>query len=191
MRWLVSICVFVAGVLFAAVPASARLLTFDENGNGTWEDPDPVSWNGFMAPDNTGGVAGSVLFYMVPFAPVPGGDVRIWEDASMTVLSDVLRFTDANGNHEITDWADRFIFYSDVGDADLADTGLPVNLQTVFYDGGGVVETGVEGGYRDFLYAAVYHGISDVPEPGSLAVVGVGVASAFVLRRSRESRRPA
>jgi hypothetical protein len=175
-----------AGLSLVVGAASARagVFTFDEFGNGNLPH--------IIAPDPTGGVAGNVLIYLLPFETNGGGDVRIWENQSMTVLSDVLRFTNADGSigQQIFD-ADRFIFYSSIepGDNAPADAGLPelVLLNGGGGDGGGVVETGGE-----FRYFA-FNGTSDpqpVPEPCTLLVMcitGAAFGANRLRRRIRDS----
>lgn len=170
-----------------ADPLDPWFFEFDENGNGTIN----VNGTGFVPnpgapmPDPTDPAGGKlVLTYMLP-GIVVNGDIRIWEDDSRTQIGDIIRFTDAAGNLGGAT-ADRMIFYSDLGDNDWADTGLPSFIEP--NDGGGVVENGFEGGYRDFFWAPggpndnVYHGISDVPAPGALALLGI---SGLALRRRR------
>ena len=135
---------------------------FDENGNGTISVsggpsvPNP----GFLSVEPISGM--TTLTYTLP-EPVGTGDVRIWEDSiTSQILSDVLRF--GGPNHNLM-W-----YFSDIGDPDLADVGLPDPLFPA--DGGGVVEVGPEGD-NGFTYVAgdnIYHGISDaprVPDAGS------------------------
>jgi hypothetical protein len=149
---------------------------FDENGNGLIDlragagfQPNP----GFMAPDPTQPGNPLVLMYLLP-APTVNGDVRIWEDSSGTVLSDVLRFTDAAGDLSGQN-ATLMIFYSlpDEGPPALADTGIPTALVPI--DGGGTFEVGdnfqwAPGGVWD----NVYNGISNIPEPGAPALLALG-----------------
>jgi hypothetical protein len=127
------------------------------------------------------------LTYFLPASQVPvgNGDVLIYE--SSDILSDVIRFTDADGNLTGAT-ADRMIYYSDVNEsaaevASLADTGFPsnVDLSAISVD-----ETGPEGS-NGFTYGFpnVYNGASDVPgvpEPGSAmmltsALIGFALAS--------------
>jgi hypothetical protein len=163
---------------------------FDENGNGLIDlragagfQPNP----GFLAPDPTQPGNPLVLMYSLP-APTVNGDVRIWEDSSETVLSDVLRFTDANGDLSGQD-ATLMIFYSlpDEGPPALADTGIPTALVPI--DGGGTFEVGdnfqwAPGGVWD----NVYNGISSVPEPGAAALLALG-GVAWLWGRRRFVRR--
>ena len=122
-----------------------------------------------------------MLTYFLPVAvtPVGNGTVQVLEPVTGG-LSDAIRFTDANG--VLTGCtADRMIYYSDNtdGGTDLADTGFPANL-TTGEQGGPVTEIGPEGN-NHFQYVAsganVYNGVSDVPEPGTLFLLGIGLIS--------------
>jgi hypothetical protein len=149
--------------------------TFDESGNQTG-NLTPI-----IGPDPTGGRSGNVLIYVLPasFGTVGSGDVRIFEPNG-TTLSDILRFTDAQGNffnfsnNSIFDDADRFVFYSADNGGLPADGGLPANMQPVFFDGGGAQEdaNGV------FNFIGDYIGTSPdavIPEPATLALCALGL----------------
>jgi len=153
------------------------VLFFDENGNGQ------ISINGFLPFGAHPGVLGQdptqgnlpALMYTVNAAGlVANGDVRIYDDFLGGHLSDVLRFTDANGNL-VGQKADRMFFYSDdVGYGALADTGIPAALLP--NDGGGILEvndsfTWAPGGAAPNVN--VYNGIS-VPEPASFGLMILG-----------------
>ena len=129
-----------------------------------------------------------MLTYLLPRIVI-GGDVRIWEDFVGGELSDVLRFTDAQGT-PFTFSADRMIFYSDLPEAGetaaLADTGIP---ETLFINEfGGAVETGAEGN-NGFSWVPAgpeghtYNGISDVPEPSALTLLCLAVTGLLRGRR--------
>jgi hypothetical protein len=197
------ITLFMAGLLQAAIvlPVQADpispgqhnisnpdpfIFNFDENGNGiiSIDGGRFIPNNGSLQPDPSNG-GKPALTYFLPASqiPVEEGDVLIYE--SPGVLSDVIRFTDADGNLSFGT-GDRMIYYSDIGDADLAlaDTGFPSNLDLSSIS---VNETGPEGA-NGFTYGSpnVYNGISDgrlaVPEPGSLillisAVLGLVLTS--------------
>jgi hypothetical protein len=162
------------------------IFNFDENGNGIISiDGGPfIPNNGTLQPDPSNG-GKLALTYFLPASQLPGeeGDVLIYE--SPGVLSDVIRFTDADGNLDLGT-GDRMIYYSDIGDADLAlaDTGFPSNLDLSSIS---VNETGPEGA-NGFTYGTpnIFNGVSDgrlaVPEPGSLimltsSVLGLALAS--------------
>jgi len=161
---------------------------FDEQGNGRYRIFLPGSPPGPIV-NSPGQVINGNLTYFLP-SPVVTGDVRIWEDSARTVLSDVLRFTDAAGNLSGGLTGDRMIYFSETAEpgeaADLADTGIPTSL--VVRDGGGIVEVGPEGN-NGFDYAPggpfdnTYHGISDVPEPSTLTGVALGLLT--ILWRAR------
>jgi hypothetical protein len=172
-------------------------LYFDENGNGSYDKDGLGSVNdpGQTMLDITGGAPGKqVLYYVLP--EVTGhGDVRIWEDFEGGTISDVLRFQQILIQGVITN---VMIYYSDLGDADLADTGLPVNpnYRDTWPDGQGVgaVENGIEGGVRGFTWnpdgagaGNQYFGISDVPEAASI-IIWFGLSSLFVMRIWRRRR---
>ncbi len=103
------------------------LFNFDENGNATIAvNGGPMQTVvGQMLPDPTGRVAGNVLTYILPAAAVPfvNGDLRVWDDAARTNISDILVFTNAAGNL-FGATGDRMIFLSQPGQGDLADTGF-------------------------------------------------------------------
>ena len=150
-------------------------LNFDENGNGS------VSVNGgafvplagVLAPDPSQFGNPLVLTYFLPEL-VGAGDVSVLEPTGG--LSDALRFTNANGG--LTGIADRMIYYSDNtdGGTDLADTGFPANLNAGA--SASVDEIGPEGN-NGFQFVAggpnIYNGRSDVPEPGTLFLLGIGL----------------
>ena len=72
-------------------------------------------------------VGAANLTYLLP-SPVLTGDVRIWEDFLGGTISDVLRFTNANGDVGGGLNGDRMIVYSDLPQpgekGDLADVGF-------------------------------------------------------------------
>ena len=162
---------------------------FDENGAGSVDLRNGagfISLQGQLMPDPTQAGDPMVLTYLLPDLVV-NGDVRIGDNASQTILSDVLRFTDANG--DLTGrTADRMIFYSadGPGGPDLADTGLPSTLFPED-DGFGPVEsangsfTWAPGGPTD----DVFNGVSEVPEPGTLALLGLGGGALLCAARRR------
>jgi hypothetical protein len=134
----------------------------------------------------------TTVAYTLPFPAVPG-DVQLIEPDGTT--SDLLRF-DANSHlFFFSDWAP-----GDPPDAP-ADVGIPspvAGLTTVY-----LPETGTEGvldGYWGYnpnpngdpganSAGAIYNFISDVPEPGALPLLAVGLGIiGFIRQRQKLSR---
>ena len=190
------------------VPLAARAqplwsVTLDENGNGT-ANGNPL--NGVLMADPSGGLAGNVLVYTLPFNFPAGsvGDYLLLEPPNYVGVSDVIRFwgNNAGGN--------QVIFYSDL-DADLgeppyplADTGLPGSYLTIptYIPPAQLQEVNIGGGNQGVIHSAIsgepgyigndpismvplghYTFISDVPEPGVLALAGLGGLALLAYRR--------
>ena len=160
------------------------VLRFDEDGHGSVSvDGGPATAASFVyGADPTGRVAGNVLTYLLPEL-VSGGDIRIWEDAAKTILSDVLAFTTISGP---SGSQSVMVFYSLPGDGDLADSGLPAMLNPA--DSGGVVEN-ADGSFIWLPGGNEYYGFSgnSVPEPSTLAMCGIAglIGLAHAVRRRR------
>jgi hypothetical protein len=157
----------------------------------------PASPPSVIGPDPSGGVAAPVLTYLLP-GPVVSGDVLLAETplAGQTNLvpSDIIRFfqNPANPNQSIA------IFYSDLPEntleiPDPADVGLPTQLMPV--TAGPFTEVGTEGN-NSYHYIPTpgmpgslaggatvdYLFISDVPEPSSIMLAGIGGGLLLALR---------
>lgn len=178
--------------------ADVMILHFDESGNGTIaENGGPTTTlRGTLAADPNSGVGSlPVLTYLLP-EPVVSGDVSFAEPGGG--ISDWLRFTDNTGviSGGVTGAGSRMIFYSDeeLGELhpDLADVLVfPASLGT----GNTLasVEIGPEGNNGfDYQPGGVpypgnneYVGISDAPEPGTLALLGFGIAATGLIARRR------
>jgi hypothetical protein len=192
---LVLFLVLIGGIVNAQ--ASPFTFDFDENGNGFLDLENGAGFKpstGVMLPDPTQAGHPMVLTYLLP-VPVVAGDIRVWDDTAHTTLSDVLRFTDANG--DLTGLtADRLIFYSadGPGGPNLADSGLPSVLFA--NDGGfGPTEdasgnfTWAPGGPTDNIFNGI-SGVSAVPEPGTLGLLTLSAGIwAAIRRRSREENK--
>ena len=171
-----------AACLSASPASAAFILSFDENGNGCLENSDhncttPVV--GTLEADPTGRVAGDVLVYQLP-ETVTTGDVGVGDFGTNT-LSDVLTFTNANGDTSGAFDGNLMIFYSELGGSDLADTGFPDQAFTIF------VTENADGSFTYSPFPNVYVGSSPegVPEPLTLSLFGAGLVGAAALRRRK------
>jgi len=187
------------------VPLAARAqvqwsVTLYENGNGTaFNGTTTTPLNGVLMADPSGGLAAvPVLVYTLPFNFPAGsvGDYLMLEPPNYTGVSDVLRFW---GNNQVIFYSDRD---NDIGDPNQkADTGLPgsyltpptyippVQLQEVNLGDGiwGAIHS-ASSGEPGYIGAGMgnYRFISDVPEPSTLAIAGLGLAGlAFKVYRRR------
>jgi hypothetical protein len=133
------------------------------------------------------------LIYSLPFAVTPG-DVILTEPGQPNgPNSDIVRFWNPTGINQ-----SEIIFYSDFSAADPADApadvGLPRQLQSIVVT---IPEVGPEGNNGAVYLAAPglpgstsflpiqYNIISDVPEPGTGALLLSGVGLLFGIKRFR------
>ena len=178
--------------VITATSSSAQIYTFDEFGNSSGTGISP----GNLQPDPSGGLAANVLVYNLAFSVIPG-DVILREPGTPTGTgeSDLVRFWNPTGGGP-----SQIIFYSDFSATDPADspadtglpsTGMPLSI--------GIPEVGPEGNngavytptpnqpgfiLSTALPPATYNIISDVPEPGTLAMLVLGSGlSLFLLKR--------
>lgn len=162
--------------------APGAIFTLDEMGNGYSTSGAPLSFT--LALDPLSGI--STLQYTLPFAGLIG-DVLL-TDPSNSQLSDVLRF---DGNFHV-------FFFSEAGEGQLADVGLPTTFQANTFT---VAETGTEGvsthasyvptanqpGYNPSVPGLGYNIISDVPEPSAIILGSLGGGLLLVLRSRRQN----
>jgi hypothetical protein len=173
-------------------------VTFDENGNGSYADDSgligKLEW-GIDTPP----MGDATLYYILPPTQVmtPGDLVVMEPIATAQVISDVLRFVNFYIPGEIPILQNRVYVYSDKEpeelNPDLADVGIPRELQSNNWSW---EEVGLEDGSNGALYTppnndwagwmdggVTYNFISDVPEPATIALLGLGALS--LLRRKR------
>jgi hypothetical protein len=152
-----------------------------------------TSFPSILAPDPSGGVTTSpVLIYLLPFGVVSGDVILTEPGLPPTPDSDVIRFwNNAAGTQS------EIIFYSDFSLTDPpdspADVGLPTQFQPLTIR---INEVGPEGNNGAIYVASPgmpgstsapiqYNIISDVPEPGTGALLLCGVGLLFGNRRFR------
>jgi hypothetical protein len=194
---LLSVLAVAAFVLTFASHAPAQsnftfTIRVDENGNGTF-----VNGSGSItalpfaiAPDpGPGGLANALTYNLLNPPGLTAGDLILLEPPA-TNFSEVIRFNPTQNGGSLVFYSDNF----DGGGLDLADTGFPhAYYANTFF----ATEVGPEGnngfsytpgpGQPGFITGAAgpvtYIIISDVPEPCSLALCGLGSCLVAVLRR--------
>ena len=171
--------------------------TFDEFGHittpaGLFVPP------GVLQADPSGGLSQPVLVYTLPFGVITG-DVLFTnsaEPSTQSVISDLVRFWDPTGVN-----TSQMIVYSDFSASDPADapadTGLPASFLGNFYitpeigpegnNGGTWTPTAGEAGYAGtpFTYDLISDGV--VPEPGTMALSGLGGVLLLLQLKRRQS----
>lgn len=183
-----------------ATSSFAQLYTFDEFGNSSGLGISP----GILQPDPSGaiGLPVPVLVYNLPFSVIPG-DVVMTEPGSPAGSqqdSDIVRFLNPTGGGP-----SQIIFYSDFSATDPADspadTGMPPGSMPLVVT---IPEVGPEGNngavytptpnqpgfiLSTSLPPATYNIISDVPEPGALALTILGGGTLLLtLKRRLEAK---
>jgi hypothetical protein len=208
MKKLIVICLVC--VLTAAASQGAIVrpinISFDENGHGSWQSEvggGTLVW-GMGIPQQTGtSDQYATLYYELPVIVV-GGDLVIYEPTlTGGQVSDVLRFVNnynPNGGYQ-----GRVYVYSELEagetNPELADTRIPYD----FLDWrAGMEEQGTEDGwngvvytpqyvpgtnqympgYMESLYSVTYNFTSDVPEPATIGILGLGALSLLRKRRA-------
>ena len=181
-------------------PFPGETFTMDESGYGIYSGPLIAGYsNGRLAQDPVSGMV--TLCYPLGFGPVVPGDVLLSESATAVVPSDLIRF-----GVEITSTSTNYVmyFFSDLEagepNPDLADVGIPPYSNPVIR-----LETGPDGNNGAFYQTTAgmpgfdtsgtfpdltYHFLSDVPEPGSLALLLSGMAIYGLRKLRRQDSKP-
>jgi len=192
----------------AIVPVPSKV-TVDEFGNGVYNGVPLATGNPVDLQTSVPGFA-YILPFNYTFGAYPTADVELYEPGSTDPItggylaSDILRYTIAPNPG-----SSYLFFYSDRSTTDLADStadvlGLAGGVGYLVAYG---LETGLfgnpysEAGPNGFVYTAgpgmagwdgnpagtQYTFISDVPEPSSMMLVGLGTVSLFMFRRREPS----
>jgi hypothetical protein len=191
---------FTCAYAITTASSFAQLYTFDEFGNSSGLGISP----GILQPDPSGaiGLPVPVLVYNLPFSVIPG-DVVLTEPgnpAGSQQDSDIVRFWNPTGSGP-----SQIIFYSDFSATDPADSpadsGLPLGSMPLLVT---IPEIGPEGNngavytptpnQPGFILStavppATYNIISDVPEPGTLALAILGSGTVLLAVRRRHVAR--
>ena len=191
-----------------AQPTPSTLdITVDENGHGTYNysGGEPPLY-GSLQPDPGPGAMFPALTYSIPgppgASPPPGvvGDVMVMESGGWpdSPLGDWIRFNPGNENDcsgGVQVYVECLVFYSaappfdSLADVPAPPAGMyPTHITLSEGANGELVYTplaGQPGFVPDF--DTTYTFISDVPEPGSLAIFGSGLALLALRRRTRRA----
>jgi PEP-CTERM motif len=180
------------GVFAIAVTTAYGQFTFDEFGLATGPGIGAAN-QGVMLVEPISGMVG--LSYLLPFPGGAPGDVLALEPPlfDQQQPSDLIRFGTGPGGYYL--W-----FFSDLPEAGElfpppADTGLPPPMTPAVF----LPETGLEGGVQGFTWSPIvgsgapgdtgftvtYTFISDVPEPGTVTLVGLGFVGLLAACRRR------
>jgi len=162
-------------------------INFDENGNGNWQSAVGGGTLGYGS--GFGDEIGVYSLTPPNESTIIMGEVKIYEDATLTVLSDYLLFGSDTSENGISSYV---YFYSDIEGTPLIDVGGYTNVVTL-------TEEGTEDGWNGVHYTpgvtdpgymvqygeggVTYNFTSDVPEPATICLLGLGALS--LIRRKR------
>jgi hypothetical protein len=182
----IAACIGMLAASATSVFAFGPVLTIDESGNAYLTASEPFAFTNALEPIS----AMSTLQYTLPFAGV-AGDVLVQEQGG-SAISDILRF---DGNFHV-------YFFSDyaAGSTEPADVGLPSVFMTpnVTVTEYGTEDVSVDAwytpiagqpGYKPAAPGMQYHIISDVPEPGTMLLGGLGGGLLLLLTSRRRAGR--
>ncbi len=176
--------------LEAQQPPFITTVTLNENGQGTISTllgPQPLT-SGMLPDPGPGGLASALTFSPLP-ADIVAGDVLVFGDFNLFILTDLIRFNP--GVVGVT--SPTAVFYSagGPGNFQLADTGFPNgnyrNTAIGVEAPDGIISyipaTGQPGFSPTLLMEYEITSPEEVPEPSSLALLGIGAALAALIRR--------
>ena len=180
-------------------------IIFNENGNGNFNGT-PLVWDMGIPLQAGRNDQYATLYYELPSLVVEG-DLVLYEPDQPTgdIVSDVLRFVNVRGVTGAPIEGRAYV-YSDIEQGekstDLADTRIPYDYLP---NSAGTEEQGTEDGWNGIVYTpwyspevqqylpgymmqygengVTYNFTSDIPEPATIALLGLGALS--VIRRKR------
>ena len=178
----------ITGLATSAFAQIRNVISLDENGNGFFNgarldytiDPDPISHI-------------ATLHYYLPFMGAtnrPGDVVLMEPPATVGVISDILRFNGTGGVWFFSERGPNELPPFDLADVPILPmvyTNNFVSLMEIGPEGqNGAIYTPLAGqpGWDDF-YQFTYEFISDIPEPCTFALLGLGAAALVIFRRRR------
>ena len=194
-----SIAALLLGLPSQLLAQNNPLITLDEFGVGSILFPGAATTPlpGAMTLDPGPGGLPNALTYNLQGPPsLVAGDLYLIEPGSANIISDVIRFNPA-GTGGNDSYPASVLFYSDNADgADaLADIGFPLAvygnvlfLQEIGPEGNNGATYTPTAGQPGFVagYNVTYDIISEVPEPTTLALAGLGGLAALVFARRRK-----